>query len=118
MWSEHTRDLPELPVGSHVSVQNQQGNKPKRWDCSGLIVDVLPHQQYRVRMDGSGDISAEEGDNANDTLILSDLIVFYLLQRSLIKLHHVQVRPTSLAPFLRAHIFINKNCNPIMLGVK
>ena len=57
VWSEHTRDLPELPVGSHVSVQNQHGNKAKRWDRTGLIVDVLPHKQYRVRMDGSGDIS-------------------------------------------------------------
>ena len=57
VWSEHTRDLPELPVGSYVSVQNQHGNKPKRWDRSGLVIDVLPHQQYRVRMDGSGDIS-------------------------------------------------------------
>ena len=50
VWSGHTRDLPELPVGSHVSVQNHHGhgNKPKRWDHFGLIVDVLPHQQYRI----------------------------------------------------------------------
>ena len=57
VWSEHTRELPKLPLGSFVSVQNQKGNKPKRWDRSGLVVEVLPHQQYRVRMDGSGDIS-------------------------------------------------------------
>ena len=30
----------------------------------------------------------------------------------------IQVRPTNLALFLRAHISINKACNPIMLGVK
>ena len=57
VWSEHTKTLPELPVGSLVRVQNQAGNKPKRWDRTGLIVQVLPHLQYRVRMDGSGDIS-------------------------------------------------------------
>ena len=57
VWSEHTRDLPELPVGSQVRVQNQAGNKPKRWDRTGLIVEVLPHQQYKVRMDGSGEVS-------------------------------------------------------------
>ena len=57
VWAEHTRDLPVLPVGTLVSVQNQAGNKPKRWDRSGLIVEVLPHLQYKVRMDGSGDIS-------------------------------------------------------------
>ena len=27
----------------------------------------------------------------------------------------IQVRPTNLAPFLRAHISINKACNPIIL---
>ena len=57
VWAEHTKTLPELPVGALVSVQNQYGNKPKRWDRSGLIVEVLPHLQYKVRMDGSGDIS-------------------------------------------------------------
>ena len=57
VWSEHTRTLPELPAGAQVSVQNQAGNKPKRWDRTGTIVEVLPHQQYKVRMDGSGDIS-------------------------------------------------------------
>ena len=57
VWSEHTRDLPKLPIGSLVRVQNQTGNKPKRWDRTGLIVDTLPHQQYKVRMDGSGEVS-------------------------------------------------------------
>ena len=57
VWAEHTKTLPELPVGSVVRVQNQTGNKPKRWDRTGLIVEVLPHLQYKVRMDGSGDIS-------------------------------------------------------------
>ena len=57
VWAEHTRELPELPIGSLVRVQNQSGNKPKRWDRTGLVVDVLPHQQYKVRMDGSGDVS-------------------------------------------------------------
>ena len=57
VWSEHTKALAELPVGAQVSVQNQTGNKPKRWDRTGTIVETLPHQQYKVRMDGSGDIS-------------------------------------------------------------
>ena len=57
VWSEHTKTLAELPVGAQVSVQNQTGNKPKRWDRTGTVVETLPHQQYKVRMDGSGDIS-------------------------------------------------------------
>ena len=55
--SEHTKTLPELAVGVQVSVQNQTGNKPKRWDRTGVVVEALPYQQYRIRMDGSGDIS-------------------------------------------------------------
>ena len=54
---EHTKSLPELPVGVQVSVQNQTENKPKRWDRTGVVVESLPYQQYRIRMDGSGDIS-------------------------------------------------------------
>ena len=56
-WSEHTRELPKLPLGATVAVQNQHGNKPKRWDRTGVIVEILPHLQYKVKMDGSGDVS-------------------------------------------------------------
>ena len=55
--SGQNRTLAELPVGAQVSVQNQSGNRPKRWDRTGTIVETLPDQQYKVRMDGSGDIS-------------------------------------------------------------
>ena len=34
-------------------VQNQAGNKPLRWSRRGVVVDVLPNRQYKVRMDGS-----------------------------------------------------------------
>ena len=34
-------------------VQNQAGNKPLRWSKRGVVVEVLPHRQYKVRMDGS-----------------------------------------------------------------
>ena len=57
VWSEHTKTLADLPLGAVVSVQNQTGNRPKRWDKTGTVVEILPHQQYKVRMDGSGDIS-------------------------------------------------------------
>ena len=35
-------------------MQNQTGNYPKRWDRSGTIVDVLGHDSYLVKIDGSG----------------------------------------------------------------
>ena len=55
--SEHTKTLPELAVGVQVSVQNQTGNKPKRWERTGVVVEALPYQQYRIRMDGSRDLT-------------------------------------------------------------
>ena len=34
-------------------VQNLLGNNPKRWDKRGVVLEVLPHRQYKVKMDGS-----------------------------------------------------------------
>ena len=53
-WSEHTRQLPPLVVGDHVRVQNQIGPHPKKWDKTGVIIEVLQFDQYRVRINGSG----------------------------------------------------------------
>ena len=51
--NEHSKDLPPLSVGDSVLIQNQLGNHPKRWEKRGTVVEVLPHRQYRVRVDGS-----------------------------------------------------------------
>ena len=45
--------LSELDVGDVVSVQNQTGSRPKKWGNIGVVVEVLPHRQYRVVLDGS-----------------------------------------------------------------
>ena len=55
--SRGSKSLPPLKRGYQVAIQNQTGNKPKRWDRTGVVVEALPYQQYRIRMDGSGDIS-------------------------------------------------------------
>ena len=49
-----TRDLGRLNVRSSVRLQNLCGNHPKKWDRSGQVVEILPHDQYLVRMHGSG----------------------------------------------------------------
>ena len=51
---EHARPLPPLQVGDRCYLQNQTGNHPKRWDRSGTIVEVLGHDSYHVKVDGSG----------------------------------------------------------------
>ena len=51
--NEHSRELPPLTVGDRCLVQNQTGNYPRRWDRSGVITEVLPFDQYTVKIDGS-----------------------------------------------------------------
>ena len=53
-YNSHAKPLPPLQVGDPVSVQNQTGNCPRRWDKTGRIAEVLDHGQYVVKMDGSG----------------------------------------------------------------
>ena len=52
--TEHTKVLAPLSIGQVVLVQNQSGNNPLRWDRSGQVVEVLPFDQYRIKMDGTG----------------------------------------------------------------
>ena len=52
--TEHSKTLVPLELGMVVSVQNQNGNKPKRWDRSGIVVEVKEHDQYLIKMDGTG----------------------------------------------------------------
>jgi hypothetical protein len=46
--------LPPLEIGDHVMLQNQLGNKPKRWDKRGVVVQADPKtRQYKVMAFGS-----------------------------------------------------------------
>ena len=58
-WSEHTRNLTPLQVGDRVLIQNQSGTPKiaKRWDRSGVVLEVGDHDQYHVKVDGSGRLS-------------------------------------------------------------
>ena len=49
-----TKELPKLAVGDSVLVQNQVGNHPSKWDITGVVVEVRDHDQYVVKVDGSG----------------------------------------------------------------
>ena len=51
------RTLKPLQIGDSVQVQNQTGNAPKKWHSTGEIVEVLPHRQYLLMMDGSRRVS-------------------------------------------------------------
>merc|ERR1711888_269155 len=58
-WSAQTKGLPALKVGQHVNIQNQRGvcKIAKRWDWTGVVVEDLGYNKYRVRIDGSGRVT-------------------------------------------------------------
>ena len=47
------RMLEPLLCGDAVQVQNQNGNRPRKWYATGVVVECLPNRQYRVLIDGS-----------------------------------------------------------------
>ena len=55
--SQHTKILPQLRVGDHVRVQNQTGKDPRRWDKTGVIIEVRQFDQYAVKIHGSGRVT-------------------------------------------------------------
>jgi hypothetical protein len=57
--SEHTKRLPPLTIGNVVSIQNQSGPSQscKKWDRSGVVVDIMGHDQYKIKVDGTGRIT-------------------------------------------------------------
>jgi hypothetical protein len=57
--TEHTKRLAPLTIGNVVSIQNQSGPRQssKKWDRSGVVVDIMGHDQYSVKVDGTGRIT-------------------------------------------------------------
>ena len=53
-WTEHTSKLAPLTVGDKVFLQNQRGSNPRRWERTGTILESKPHDQYLVKVDGTG----------------------------------------------------------------
>ena len=53
-WNEHTTKLVPLSNGDKVFLQNQRGNNPRRWDRTGTILESKQHDQYLVKVDGTG----------------------------------------------------------------
>ena len=56
-WSEHTRKLPPLEIGSWVQLQNLRGSHPLKSDNSGVVIGRHNENSYAVKVNGS-----EKGD--------------------------------------------------------
>ena len=57
LLAQHTRSLSVLHCGDRVFIQNQRGHYPRKWDKIGTIVEVLPWDQYVIKVAGSGRIT-------------------------------------------------------------
>jgi hypothetical protein len=49
-WSHRTKSLDDLEVGSAVSIQNQTGTNPTKWDKTGIILENKVDGSRRVIM--------------------------------------------------------------------
>ena len=52
-----SKDLLPLHVGDCCRIQNQHGRFPKKWDKTGHVVQVNGHDQYMIKVDGTGRIT-------------------------------------------------------------
>ena len=43
--ARNTKQLRNLPIGTPVVLQNQSGRYPTKWDKTGVVVEVRPHEQ-------------------------------------------------------------------------
>ena len=55
--SEHTKKVNELKVGESLLVLNQMGRHARKWDSLSVVVELLPFQQYQVKLDKLGQVS-------------------------------------------------------------
>ena len=53
----NVRRLKPLKIGDHVMVQDQTGNHPLRWNRRGVVVSTEGFDQYKVRIDGSRNVT-------------------------------------------------------------
>ena len=51
--SRNTRYLRTLQKGTPVVLQNQSGRNPTKWDKTGVVVEIRPHEQVVVKVVGS-----------------------------------------------------------------
>ena len=84
----HTKKLTDLQVSDTVLIQNQSGNHPNRWDKSGTVVEKLPHDQYRVKLDGSGRATLR------NRRFLKPVTAYTSLTRTFTPSEMVETRPT------------------------
>jgi hypothetical protein len=62
-YNQHTRPLPDITIGSHVAIQNQE---TKHWDTYGVVVDISKYRQYFVKTIGTAASWSATGASLED----------------------------------------------------
>ena len=52
--NEHVKPLLPLKIGDKCFIQNQTGNSPTKWHRTGTVMEAAEHDQYVIKVDGSG----------------------------------------------------------------
>ena len=55
--NRQARYLKPLAPSDRCFVQNQVGPYPKKWHHTGVVMEVLPHDKYAIKLDGSGRVT-------------------------------------------------------------
>ena len=85
----HARPAHPLHIGDKCFVQNGAGHYPKHWDRTGTVTEVLDHDKYCIKIDGSGRLTKRNWKNLRAFVPLSTNIIMpspapsYPLQRDL-----------------------------------
>ena len=51
--ARNTKKLKDRLIGTLAAIQNQSGRYPTKWDKTGVVVEVKPHEQIVVKVNGS-----------------------------------------------------------------
>ena len=57
LLNKAAHSIPALNPGDKVFVQNQKGPHPTKWDASGTVMEAGKHDQYMVKIDGTGRVT-------------------------------------------------------------
>ena len=53
----NVKHLPPLQEGDHCHIQNQTGRFSRKWDKTGVVIQVKGNDQYVIKVDGTGRLS-------------------------------------------------------------
>ena len=102
-----------------VQVQNQAGPHKNKWEVSGTVVEVLGHEAYNVKMDGSGRVSRRHRGFLRPIVPYSDVVSGRVSVRGPQELERAPIKDNLCTPASRiVDITDDNDSNNIVQGVE